>query len=170
MASCGTSKKRKHLPAAIPEYGHHSPLWLLLMQKFALGKLSAKEVQELADAALKSEGAADLLPLQAFGGHGRSPQNIHRDLMTKYFSRLMAPQQEVVKAELQCKTSTGELKGQVMDVPLLLPHQWVQILDQHLGCIFPTLFNIVLFGCFPHCEPAFSWYTACLPGMTNWRM
>ena len=48
------------------------------MQKFALGKLSAKEVQELADAALKSEGAADLLPLQAFGGHEITPEHAQR--------------------------------------------------------------------------------------------
>ena len=56
-------------------------LWLLL-QKFAIGKLSACEVQELAMAATKSGAKCGfLVRLQAIGSMGQVPGNCHRDLI-----------------------------------------------------------------------------------------
>ena len=57
-------------------------LWLLLLQKFAIGKLSACEVQELAMAATKSGAKCGfLVRLQGIGSMGQAPGNCHRDLI-----------------------------------------------------------------------------------------
>ena len=56
-------------------------LWLLLLQKFAIGKLSACEVQELAMAANKSGATCGfLVKLGSIGSMGQVPGNCHRDL------------------------------------------------------------------------------------------
>lgn len=60
-------------------------LVVLLMRKFALGKLSAIEVQEVAMAAVKSGlESPEMKELQALGALGHQPGNAHRDLMRKY--------------------------------------------------------------------------------------
>ena len=56
-------------------------LWLLLLRKFAIGKLSACEVQELAMAANKSGATCGfLVKLGSIGSMGQVPGNCHRDL------------------------------------------------------------------------------------------
>ena len=57
-------------------------LWLLLLKKFAIGKLSATEVQEIALAATKSGAKCGfLVQLQAIGSMGQAPGNCHRGLI-----------------------------------------------------------------------------------------
>ena len=111
----------------------HSPLWLLLLQKFALGKLSATEVQALASAAcLSGCTARDLHGLAALGGHGNSPQNCHRDLTRLHFGALASPEPSKVTTLLSCRNADGLLGEVAQEVPLLLPHHWVQALDEIL--------------------------------------
>ena len=60
-----------------------SPLAILLLHKFAWGRLAASEVQQYADTAVKSGATgADLLTLQKLGGHG--PQRPGKGLFQKY--------------------------------------------------------------------------------------
>ena len=107
-----------------------SPFWLLLIQKFAIGRLTAVEVQELADCAIKSQNALGLLAL-----HGSGPQNTHRDVMKKYFSQVKAPSQRLVPTEMKGRNHSGELLPQPAAAPLLLPREWVETLDQWLDCM-----------------------------------
>ena len=47
-------------------------MWCLLMRKFALGKMSAAEVQQMAAAAVKSgANSPDMIGLQSLGGMGQ---------------------------------------------------------------------------------------------------
>lgn len=70
-----------------------SPLAILLLHKFAWGRLAASEVQQYADTAVKSGATgADLLTLQKLGGHGSSKNNCHRDLVRAFFKNMVAPQ------------------------------------------------------------------------------
>ena len=65
-----------------------SPLAILLLHKFAWGRLAASEVQQYADTAVKSGATgADLLTLQKLGGHGSSKNNCHRDLVRAFFKK-----------------------------------------------------------------------------------
>lgn len=123
------SKRKRKL-----EEEDHSPLWLLLMQKFALGKLSAGEVQALASAAcLSGSNATDLRQLASLGGHGNSPQNCHRDLTRLHFANLASPVPTKVTTQLCCRNADGLLGEAAQEVPLLLPHHWVQALDKNLA-------------------------------------
>ena len=62
-----------------------SPLAILLLHKFAWGRLAASEVQQFADTAVKSGATGDdLLTLQRLGGHGSSKNNCHRDLVRAF--------------------------------------------------------------------------------------
>ena len=57
------------------------------MRKFALGKMSAAEVQQMAAAAVKSgANSPDMIGLQSLGGMGQVKGNIHRDLVRKHFA------------------------------------------------------------------------------------
>ncbi|CAK9083768.1 Uncharacterized protein SCF082_LOCUS39746 [Durusdinium trenchii] len=68
------------------------PLWVLLVQKFALGTISAIELQHLADAAVKSGASTpEMLQLQGLGAMGQQSGNVHRDLLRKCFTHLQAP-------------------------------------------------------------------------------
>eukprot|EP00435_Cladocopium_sp_Y103_P048589 s145_g14.t1 len=111
MARRGGHKQRRREGAVdVRESGEHSPLWLLLIQKFSLGKLTALAVQQFADAAVKSGStAADLHTLQALGSHASSKQNCRRDLMRKYFKDLTAPVPKQVQSELLCRDAAGQL-------------------------------------------------------------
>ena len=68
------------------------PRWSLLLRKFALGKMSAIEVQEVASAAVKSGAATpEMIELQKLGTFGLTKGNCNRDLMRKYFGKMAAP-------------------------------------------------------------------------------
>ena len=70
-----------------------SPLGRLLLNKWAWGKMSAVLLQELAHAA-KTSGlqAADVEWMASLGPHGRSPNNINKQLMRKLAERSIVPQ------------------------------------------------------------------------------
>ena len=130
MATKG-KRKRQQEPGLDLSEGEHSSLWLLLMQKFSLGKLSASEVQRFAEAAIKSGCTApDLESLAAIGAHGNSKQNCHRDLVKKYFQNLVTPTTSTTKCTLQSRNADGELAATTVEVPVLLPHEWVRSLEK----------------------------------------
>lgn len=123
-----SKKRQKSKSGHDPLQEEHSPLWLLLLQKFALGNLSAAEVETLANAAcLSGCSASDLQGLAGLGGHGNSLQN--RDFAKLLFANLASPQPSKVTTQLSCRNADG-LLGQ--EVPLLLPRHWVQALDEIL--------------------------------------
>ena len=73
-------------------------LWCLLMKKFAIGKLSAVEVQQLAAAAVKSGAtSAEMRELQSLGSMGTCPasgicsENIFGTWQLLRHGRLPAP-------------------------------------------------------------------------------
>lgn len=108
-----------------------SPLWLSLMKKFAVGKLSACDVQEVAECALNSGcDAPDIHTLAGLGASGNTAGNIHRDLMRKFFKNLQSPQPFTVTAPVQLKEE-GQKIVKPGPVSLLLPHEWVQCLQDH---------------------------------------
>ena len=97
--------------------------------KFALGKISAIEVQEVASAAVKSGAAtAEMVELQKLGAFGQTKGNCHRDLMRKYFGKLEAPDPWKQACLLQVKLQ-GQLEEKIVDSFLLLPHQWILALE-----------------------------------------
>ena len=133
-------RKRKFTASHEP-----SALYLLLMRDFALGKASAAQVQKTADAAVKS-GAdkEDLLILQALGVNGFSGQNCHRDMMRlPIFQQMKTPQLTYVTTDAQVRAADGQLKAQAEDIPLLLPHLWIESLDELLG-LFMVSFSYFL--------------------------
>ena len=84
--------KRKHIPDQQQKLVLQSPLAILLLHKFAWGKLSASECQAFALAACKSGASGvDLETLAALGARGESPQNCHRDLVKTFFKEMCAP-------------------------------------------------------------------------------
>ena len=101
------------------------PLWVLLLKKFSIGKLSAIEVQELASAAVKSGLESQCVgKLAELGACGHSPGNCHRGLVRKYFRFLEAPDPWEVYGPLAVKKG-GHRVEQVTAIHLLLPHHWV---------------------------------------------
>ena len=79
-------------------------LWVLLLRKFALGRLSAIEVQEMAAAAVKSGlDKKEIRELQSLGAMGHQPGNAHRDMVRRYFSVLASPEPTRVKCDLVVK-------------------------------------------------------------------
>ena len=130
MGKCG-KRKRKEQPCLDLSQADHSPLWLLLVQKFAVGKLSASEVQQLADAAVKSGSTASgLASLAALGAHGNSKQNCHRDLVKRHLANLVTPAARPTSCTLQSRNAEGELAARPVEVPVYLPHEWVQSLEK----------------------------------------
>ena len=68
------------------------PLWCVLLKKFAMGKMSAVEVQEMAAAAVKpGANSAEMLELEALGSYGSKPGNCNRDMLRKCFRNLAGP-------------------------------------------------------------------------------
>ncbi|CAE7809027.1 unnamed protein product [Symbiodinium sp. CCMP2592] len=120
----GKKQKTSHEP--------HSPLFLMLVRHFALGKLSASEIQEFADCAVKSgSSAADLLKLQALGAHGESPQNCHRDISRWIFKNMCSPESTSIRTPVLVRELNGEKKMMEKDIPVNLPHAWIDQLSEH---------------------------------------
>ena len=100
-------------------------LWVLLLRKFALGKLSAIEVQELAAAAVKSGlDRKEIRELQSLGAMGHQPGNAHGDMLRKHFSVLASPEPWKVKCDLVLKED-GEPVEKELETAVMLPHLWV---------------------------------------------
>ena len=120
----GKKRKTSHDP--------HSPLFLMLVRHFALGKMSASEMQAFADAAVKSGSSAeDLLQLQALGGHGASPQNCHRDLSRWIFKDMCSPESCSITTPVLVRDLDGEKTMMDKEIPVHLPHAWIDSLSEH---------------------------------------
>ena len=124
-----------------------SPLAILLLHKFAWGRLAASEVQQYADTAVKSGATgADLLTLQKLGGHGSSKNNCHRDLVRAFFKNMVAPQPVEIETLVKVKNCFGAVQEESKKVPVILPHEWVKVLGdnnllEHLTCSKVALAN-----------------------------
>ena len=94
------------------------PLWTLLLRKYALGKLSAVEVQEFASAAWMH-----LKCKLSRGSMGAIPGNIHRDLQRKYFHKLVAPAPWKITTNMLMKED-GQRVSKTTECHVLLPHSW----------------------------------------------
>ena len=106
------------------------PLWTLLLRKYALGKLSAVEVQEFASAACKSGAdAPEMQALQRLGSMGAIPGNIHRDLQRKYFHKLVAPAPWKITTNMLMKED-GQRVSKTTECHVLLPHSWALSLEE----------------------------------------
>ena len=140
-------KAQKDEPQAMAE---PCALFVLLLRKFAIGKLSATEVQEFAAAAIKSGlGSPGMQDLQNLGAMGHQAGNAHRDLVRKYFPGLVSPEPWRITCEMMVKEE-GHRKEKVLDCFALLPHSWVLALqenellsaltcsDEDLACFWKT--------------------------------
>lgn len=104
----------------------HSPLWQLLMKKYAWGNMSASDVQQLAQAAVESGAARhDLQQLASIGSHGNVPGNAQRDLSRLLGSEVAAPLPVRIKTPLK---ATDGVKPR--DYECMLPHDWIHALLQ----------------------------------------
>ncbi|CAE7234327.1 ANK3 [Symbiodinium sp. CCMP2592] len=122
--------KRKLLPDpiahAIAWARSLSPFAHTLLRKWAWGKLSAPDLQELAVAAEQS-GLQDETTeeLAALGARGRASQNVQRDLVRKVQTGLVPSSTAVTIPRLDPKSKADDI-GQV---PVKLPSQWMQLLE-----------------------------------------
>ena len=104
---------------------HAEEVW-----KYALGKLSAVEVQEFASAACKSGAdAPEMQALQRLGSMGAIPGNIHRDLQRKYFHKLVAPAPWKITTNMLMKED-GQRVSKATECHVLLPHSWALSLEE----------------------------------------
>ena len=128
----GNMPKRKHVEETKPkDLELQTPLAILLVHKFAWGKLSAAEVQVFADSAIKSGAVgSDLLTLQKLGGFGSSTNNCHRDLVMAFFKNMATPSPMQIETMMKVKNAVGEVEDKKKEVPVILPHQWVNALEE----------------------------------------
>ena len=133
--------KRKLLPDPIADAiawaRSLSPFGHTLLRKWAWGKLSAPDLQELAAAAQQS-GLEDETTeeLAAFGARGRASQNVQRDLVRKVHTGLVPSSTAVTIPRLDPKSRADGI-GQV---PVKLPSHWMQLLESH-PLIFQSIFG-----------------------------
>ena len=107
-----------------------SPLAVALLRMWCLGDLSAKIVQELSQAAVKSGCTqADLVGLASLGGHGVNPNHTHQQLVSRVFKNMAAPEPTVVETKAWGKNATGQKIQIDCKLPVLLPHSWMLSLD-----------------------------------------
>lgn len=104
-----------------------SPLWQCLLQRYGWGNMSAAEVQQLAQAAVRSGAKGqDLDDLAALGAHGNSLGNAQRDLTRLLFNEVAAPLP--VKTQTFLSAADGV---KLRDCELMLPHDWIAALFEH---------------------------------------
>ena len=97
-----------------------SPFGHTLLRKWAWGKLSAPDLQEL----------------DAFGARGRASQNVQRDLFGKVQTGLVPSSTAVTIPCLDPKSRADDI-GQVL---VKLPSHWMQLLEGH-PLIFQSIFG-----------------------------
>ena len=90
-------------------------------------------MQRVALAATQSGASSnDLVHMGAMGSHGNSSQNCHQQMMTKYFSKVKSPKLSYVTSIVWARDPvTGEKKVVEKELPLLLPHHWIECLEQN---------------------------------------
>ena len=126
-------EERSHVTEAEDDWKLETPLAILLLQKFCWGNLSAAEVQLFADTAMKSRAKGkDLACLAKLGGHGFSKNNCHRDLCRNFFSGTKTtPTPTQIETTMNVKDSHGAIVTAKKAVPMVLPHHWVQSLEEN---------------------------------------
>ena len=106
-------------------------LGLLLLRKFAVGKLSAIEVQEIAQAAWQSGlESPDIQELRGLGAMGHQAGNCHRDLLRKFCRGLTSPSGFKTKVEMMKKEEKNLHVAEELEASLLLPHEWILHLQE----------------------------------------
>ena len=135
--------KRKHLQEDHGVPFQPSTLFLLLMKKFALGKISARDVQEVAACAIKSQDSPDVVQLASIGGYGSNPQNCHRDLMTYLGHKLATPEKYFVQTTISLREENGMQQEQEKPIPGILPHFWRDSLQKNPGLGNKAEFSLI---------------------------
>jgi hypothetical protein len=117
-----------HLEAASSssDLSDKSPLWKLLMRKYAWGSMSASDVQQLAQAAVQSGASKhDLQELASIGAHGNAAGNAQRDLNRLLTSEVAVPSPTRLKTPMMAADGV-----KVRDYEIMLPHDWIHALVQ----------------------------------------
>lgn len=73
-------------------------------------------------------GADDVNKLAAIGSHGNHPGNFHRDLL-RLVGAPKVPEVYTVACPMTVKSDDGRYKQEMVDVNLLLPHEWFAALS-----------------------------------------
>ena len=108
----------------VPDVVEHSPLWIVLMQRYAWGHMSASEVQQIAHAAIQSGAQGDDLEgLASIGGYGNSIGNAQRDLVRQVSAKILVPDPFVVTMPI-----CHNLCKKTVPMEIMLPHDWVTAL------------------------------------------
>ena len=94
-----------------------------LLVKWSQGQLTATDVQEFANLAMK-DGAThpEVAWLAGIGSSGASKGNCSRALNRRYLKDMSLPDPYFIKVKVQDSKDRGTLKE--VDVPVLLPHEW----------------------------------------------
>lgn len=109
-----------------------SPLFTLLLQKWAWGDLSAQGIQEIAKAAHQSGcSTGDIVQLASLGAWGSKPGNIHRDLVRHVANCITAPDPYPVHTKVRQREKDGSYTIVNQEIHILLPHEWLYSLDQN---------------------------------------
>ena len=69
--------------------------------------------------------------LAELGARGESPQNCHRDLVRAFFKEMCAPTPINVKYLVKVKNSMGAVEELAKEIPVILPHDWVDTLEKN---------------------------------------
>ena len=131
LAGTGSSGSSGSTAAGVAatHVGTGSRLAQNLLQRWSLGALSAREVQQLALAAVEDGlGRTEVRKLAALGSSGQSPQNSQRDLLRwldKHWATLPAP----VAMALPLQTQAGELTH--VCTPFVPLHRMIAHMCQH---------------------------------------
>jgi len=83
-------------------------------------------------AACKSGASGvDLEKVAALGARGESPQNCHTDLVKTFFKEMCAPTPMDAKCLVKVKNNMGAVEELTKEIPVILPHDWVDTLERN---------------------------------------
>lgn len=117
---------------SLPDPGIHTPLFSLLVEKWAWGEISGHGIQEIAKAAYHSGCVAqDVVQVAATGAWGEQPGNIHRDLVRHLVTKSVAPEPFCIHTSVKQRNPDGSSSTSKHPIHILLPHEWIHAIDKH---------------------------------------
>ena len=107
-----------------------SPLAVALLRLWFLGDISAKVIQELAQAAAKPGcNQADVVGLASLGTHGLHPNHVQHQMVSRCFKDMAALPPTQIETKAWGKSATGQKIQVDCSLPVLLPHHWMMHLE-----------------------------------------
>ncbi|OLQ13241.1 hypothetical protein AK812_SmicGene2702 [Symbiodinium microadriaticum] len=95
-----------------------------------LGDISAKVIQELAQAAAKPGcNQADVVGLASLGTHGLHPNHVQHQMVSRCFKDMAALPPTQIETKAWGKSATGQKIQVDCSLPVLLPHHWMMHLE-----------------------------------------